>query len=96
MTDRNSDIPRPFKFNQIGSGEIIEEAAVDYPTWAPSIQVLKFSNGDKMLRFCYYAQTGQLAPRALSLNDEHISKLRKEIKKKPQVRKLLQRLLSDE
>jgi hypothetical protein len=96
MNNRNKAIPRPFNFKEIGKGDIVEEAAKDYDTWAPSIQVLKFKNGRIMVRFCYYTKTGKIAPRALSLNEDDISNLRKEIKEKPQVRKFLQRLLSDE
>ena len=94
MTDRNTKIPRPFKFDKLGRGDIIEEAPVEYEDWAPVIQVLEFEDGKKMLRFCYYAKSGQLAPRALSIDTDDIDSLREEIKKKPQVRKFLQSLLS--
>jgi hypothetical protein len=93
MTNRNTEIPRPFAFENLGEGEIIEEAAVEYESWAPSIQVLKFTDGKEMLRFCYYVGSGELAPRALSIDNEDIGKLREEIKKNTQVRKFLQRLL---
>ncbi len=96
MTNRNVDIPRPFKFDKIGRGDIIEEAPVEYENWAPVIQVLEFEDGKKMLRFCYYVKSGQLAPRALSIDEKDIDNLREEIKKKPQVRKFLQQLLSDD
>ena len=95
MTNRNSNVPRPFSFKELGSGEIIEEAVVEYEKWAPAFQVLQFSDGKKMLRVCYYSRTGRLAPRALSIDDEDVDGLREEIKKKPQVRKFLQKLLSD-
>jgi len=97
VTKRNTTIPRPFTFEGIGEGEIVEEAAKEYQNWAPAIQVLRFTEGEEagteVLRFCYYAKTGQIAPRALWINDEDIDNLREEIKKQPQVRKFLQRLL---
>lgn len=93
MVKRNSAVPRPFNFKGIGKGDIIEEAAVDYENWTPAIQVLKFENGDEVLRFCYYAKAGKLAPRALWINDENIENLRRDIKRKPQVKRFLQRLL---
>lgn len=95
MTDRKTEIPRPFTFKGIGKGDIIEEAAVEYENWAPVIQVLRFTDGREVLRFCYYVSSGQIAPRALWINDEDIDNLREEIKKQPQVRKFLQRLLND-
>lgn len=97
MTKRNTTIPRPFTFEGIGKGEIVEEAARDYENWAPAIQVLRFTEGEEVgtevLRFCYYVKSGQLANRALWINDEDVENLREEIKKKPRVRKFLQRLL---
>lgn len=94
MTKRNTKIPRPFNFKKLGKGEIIEETEVEYKGWAPVIQVLEFENGKKMLRFCYYVRSGELAPRALSIDTDDIDNLREEIKRKPQVRKFLQSLLS--
>jgi hypothetical protein len=88
------EIPRPFDFKNIGKGEIMEEAAVEYEDWAPAIQVLEFENGEKVLRFCYYVRSGKLAPRALYIDNDDIDNLREEIKKKPQVRKFLESLLS--
>jgi len=94
MTERNRDIPRPFSFRGDGRGDIIEEAAVDhYEGWAPAIQVLRFENGEIGLRFCYYVRSGQIANRALWLNEENIADLRREIARRPQVRRLLQQLL---
>ena len=94
MTDRNVEIPRPFGFKKLGKGEIMEEASVEYEDWAPAIQVLEFENGKKGLRFCYYVRSGKLAPRALYIDNDDIDNLREEIKKKPQVRKFLESLLS--
>jgi len=94
VTDRNVDIPRPFDFKQLGRGEIMEEAVVEYDDWAPAIQVLEFENGRKVLRFCYYVRSGKLAPRALYIDNDDIDNLRDEIKKKPQVRQFLESLLS--
>ncbi len=94
MTNRNMEIPRPFNFEELGRGEIIEEVAVEYENWAPAIQVLKFENGRMMLRFCYYVKSGKLAPRAVSIDEDDIDNLREEVKRKTQVRSFLQRLLS--
>lgn len=93
VTSRNRKIPRPFKFKGIGQGDIIEEASHEYDEWASAVQVLKFENGDKWLRFCYYTKSGKLAPRALSVNYENIRDLRNDLKQRPEVRKFLQQLL---
>ena len=94
-TKRNTDIPRPFAFEGIGEGEIIEEAAVDYDDWAPAIQILRFTDGTEALRFCYYVKSGQIARRGLWINDENTDDLRKKINSSPKVKEFLQRLLSD-
>jgi hypothetical protein len=93
VTNRNLEIPRPFNFQQLG-GEITEEVAIEYEEWAPAIQLLEFEDGRKMLRFCYYVKSGQLAPRALSLDETDVYNLRKEIQKNPHVKHFLQQLLS--
>lgn len=90
---RNRSIPRPFEFKGEGRGDIIEEASVEYQDWAPAIQLLKFENGKIGLRFCYYAKSGRLAPRALWLTEDNIADLRKVIAKQPQIRRLLRQLL---
>ena len=96
VTKRNTVIPRPFEFEGIGEGEIIEEAAVDdYDDWAPAIQLLRFTNGEEVLRFCYYVKSGQIARRGLWINDENTNDLREKIKSSPRVKEFLQRLLSD-
>ncbi len=93
MTDRNTDVPRPFSFENIGKGEIIEEAAVEYDPWAPAIQLLKFDDGREMIRFCYYVDTGELAPRALSIDIDDINNLKNEVDKNHRLKLLLQRLV---
>ena len=97
-TKRNTQVPRPVRFKGIGGGDIIEEAAIDeYDEWAPAFQVMKFTDGERAgeraLRFCYYVKSGQLARRALWIDEKDIEKLKKEIKKNPQIRGFLERLL---
>lgn len=93
MTKRNLKIPRDCNFKDVGSGSIVEEAAVEYEDWAPVIQIIKFDDGEKALRFCYYLKDGKLARNALFITDNVIEDLRKEIKKSPQVKNFLEKLL---
>ncbi len=46
-------IPRSFKM-PFGSGMIVEEASITSKYHEPTIQLLKFDNGDKVIRFCSY------------------------------------------
>lgn len=94
MAKRNKAIPRPFNFKNVGKGMITHEAANDnYKDWTPSIQVLKFDNGTKAIRFCYYISSGQIARNALFLNQSEVADLKNEIAKQPEVKKFLKELL---
>ena len=44
-------VPRPFKM-PFGKGMVVEEASITSKYHEPTIQLLKFDNGDKVIRFC--------------------------------------------
>lgn len=46
-------LPRPFEFHW-GKGEVVEEVSVMRPQWEPTIQLLRYEDGEESLRFCYY------------------------------------------
>lgn len=46
-------LPRPFKM-PFGKGKIIEEVSILCKHHEPTIQILSFDSGEKILRFCYY------------------------------------------
>lgn len=84
-------VPRPFDLHW-GKGVIAEEASVVTPFHEPTIQLLAFDDGSKSLRFCVYHRSS-FGRMPLIISEEHLSALAGEVKKRPQIRKLLKRLV---
>jgi hypothetical protein len=57
MASRNSNVGKLFDFNISGYGVVTHEVRVDYKTWSPVIQILKFTDDEHKdqinLRFGY-------------------------------------------
>jgi hypothetical protein len=93
MAARNSNIGKFFDFNINGHGVVTREIRVDYKTWSPVIQVLKFTDDEHKdqinLRFGYCDNTGKLIPKPLYLNEGQLADLGKEAAKDPEIKSLL-------
>ena len=83
-------IPRPFKLS-FGGGMIVEEASITSKYHEPTIQLLKFDNGIKAIRFCSYNK-GRFSRVPLIIDEDDFRKLRNEIKNKKEIQKLISRL----
>ena len=83
-------VPRPFKM-PFGSGMIIEEASIVSKYHEPTIQLLKFDNGDKVIRFCSYNK-GRFSRSPLMIDEKDLQKLGIMIKKEKGISKLVSRL----
>ncbi len=46
-------VPRPFKMPW-GNGMVVEEASISSRYHEPTVQLLEFDNGHKVIRFCSY------------------------------------------
>ena len=84
-------VPRPFDLHW-GKGVIAEEASVVTPFHEPAIQLLAFEDGSRSLRFCAYHK-GSFARMPLIVGEENLEALAKEVKRSPQIRKLLKKLV---
>ena len=84
-------VPRPFDLHW-GKGVIAEEASVVTPFHEPAIQLLAFEDGSRSLRFCAYHR-GSFARMPLIVGEENLEALAKEVKRSPQIRKLLKKLV---
>ena len=79
-----------------GSGVIEEEAQIATPYHRPTLQLLKFEEGEAAgtysVRFCHYDHQGrfQRAPLIIGAND--VRALKKALAKTPKLRKLLSAL----
>ena len=91
-------IPRAFNLPW-GSGQVVEEAAIEGGLHAPSLQLLHYELGERKgqnaIRFAAYGTDGHLEPRPLMVNEREIAALRREIARSPRLRALLKRLVED-
>jgi hypothetical protein len=85
-------IPRPFQFPW-GCGQIIEEASIIGEHHEPCIQLLEFSNGFELIRFCSYTLNGKFERNSWIAGNAEISKLAKELHETPRIRRFLLNLL---
>ena len=91
-------IPRAFTLPW-GSGQVLEEAAIEGGLHAPSLQLLHYELGDRKgqqaLRFVAYDEQGHMEQRPLMVNEREISSLRREIDRSPRLKALLKRLVEE-
>lgn len=91
-------IPRAFSLPW-GSGQVIEEAAIEGGRHAPSLQLLRYELGERKgqqaIRFAAYDENGHLEQRPLMVNEREIAALRREIDRSPRLKALLRRLVEE-
>lgn len=89
-------VPRAFSLPW-GSGQILEEAAIEGGLHAPALQLLNYELGEKKgqqaIRFAAYSVEGELEERALIVNEREFEALRREIDRSPRLKSLLRRLV---
>jgi hypothetical protein len=80
-----------------GSGIIDEQAQASSRYHRPTIQLLRFLEGEaagaRQLRFCYYDHYGRFQRSPLIIDEADIPALRAALSHTPRLRRLLQRLL---
>ena len=89
---------RSFTFHW-GSGYVAEEARVEGEYHVPTIQLLKYTEGDAAgrvsIRFCHYSHTGHFRRSPLMMSSEEIDLMRDALREAPELREFLQRLLAE-
>ncbi len=83
-------VPRPFKMPW-GKGMVTEEASITSKYHEPTIQLLKFENGDKAIRFCSYNKR-RFNRSPLIVDEKDLRRLQSEIVKGKEIRKLISQL----
>ena len=82
-----------------GSGHIAEEAQVETPWDIPTLQLMKYTEGDAAgqltIRFCHYSYEGRFRRSPLMLSSEAIEDMRYALKTTPELLALLRHLVSD-
>jgi len=81
-----------------GSGFVEEEAQITTPYHVPTIQLLKFTEGEASgtyeIRFCHYDRRGRFQRSPLIIDSNDISRLRKSLQSAPKLRQILRKLAS--
>lgn len=81
-----------------GSGVIEEEAQIATAYHRPTIQLLKFTDGEAAgtyeVRFCHYDHRGRFQRSPLIVDEKDMPALRKALAGTPKLRRMLARLLS--
>ena len=81
-----------------GKGVIEEEIQIAGEYHRPTIQLLKFTEGQaagtREIRFCYYDHRGRFQRSPLIIDEKDIPALRKAIDGAPKLKKLLTRLVA--
>ncbi len=81
-----------------GSGVIEEEVQSAGPYHRPTIQLLKFVEGEaagsRQIRFCYYDHSGRFQRSPLIIGAQDLPALRAALRRAPHLRALLKRLIA--
>ena len=83
-------IPRPFKMPW-GKGMVVDEISISSQYHEPTIQLLKFDSGEKLLRFCSYPH-GRFSRSPLMIDEKDLRRLGKAVMKGKEIRNLISKL----
>ena len=82
-----------------GSGYISEEAQVKGPYHVPTIQLLRYTEGDTAgkvsIRFCHYGHDGRFRRSPLLMLPDEIDMMRDALRETPRLREALLRLVQE-
>ena len=82
-----------------GSGYVAEEAKVEGEYHVPTLQLLKYTEGEAAgnvsVRFCHYGHTGNFRRSPLMMSPDEIGMMREALHETPELRELLRRLVED-
>jgi hypothetical protein len=88
---------KPKTFNlHWGSGIVEEEATIETEYHKPSIQLLKFTDGEAagqyQIRFCFYDHQGRFKRAPMILGEDDLGNLRKALDRTPKLKRLIGKL----
>jgi hypothetical protein len=89
--------PKPKTFNlHWGSGIVEEEATIETQYHKPSIQLLKFTDGEAkgmyQIRFCFYDHRGRFQRAPMILGESDLGDLKNALAHTPKLKRLLGKL----
>ena len=74
-----------------GGGMVIEEVSVVSKHHEPTIQLLQFDSGDRVIRFCSY-NDGKFSRPPLMIDEKDLRRLGKATTKAKKIRKMISKL----
>jgi len=74
-----------------GKGKDVDEVSISSQYHEPTIQLLEFDNGGKLLRFCSYSH-GRFSRSPLMIDEKDLRRLGKAIMKGKEIRNLISKL----
>lgn len=91
-----SEKQRAFSYRW-GSGYVAEQAQVEGQHHVPTLQLLKYTDGEAAgqvsLRFCHYGHSGRFQRSPLLMSPEEIDMMGEALRQTPELRALLHRLV---
>lgn len=87
-------VPRPFSFPW-GNGQIVEEVSFRGEHHEPCIQLLEFSDGFELVRFCSYTLSGRFERNSWIAGRRELEGLSAQVRQTPRLRGLISKLLRD-
>jgi len=82
-----------------GSGYVAEEARVEGEYHVPTLQLLKYTEGEAggnlSVRFCHCGHAGNFRRSPLMMSPDEIDMMREALHETPELRELLRRLVED-
>ena len=82
-----------------GSGYVAEEAQVKGPHHIPTLQLLRYTEGEAAgavsVRFCHYGHNGMFRRSPLLMSADEIDMMRDALRGTPELRDLLKRLVEE-
>ena len=92
-----NDKPRSFSYHW-GSGYVAEQAQVESPHHRPTLQLLKYTEGEAAgqmgVRFCHYSHRGMFQRSPLLMSPEDIDAMHAALDGTPELKALLRRLVT--
>jgi hypothetical protein len=85
-------LPRPFLFPW-GHGQIVEEVSFRGKHHEPTVQLLEFTDGFELVRFCSYTLSGRFERNSWIASTPELDGLRAELSRAPRLKALLRKLI---
>ena len=88
MQKSKRKLPRPFKMPW-GKGDIVKEAGFSSEHHEPTVQLMKFKDGNYVVRFAHYNHKGAFQRSPLMISAKELKNIKKSLQQASTLKKLL-------